>query len=102
MDNKAQEAGDIFATIASLVMLIVDGAEAIGLTAKIAEAFKVETLAGEVGEEEAMVLRARDKKGDPVVEIWAKGEDGARTMAKAEAETVKENLDKDGELLINT
>src|SRR5258707_138729 len=83
-----QRACDIFATIASLVMPVVDAAEAIGITAKIAEAFKVEGLAGEVGEAEAMVLRAKDKEGDPVVEIWAKGDDGfARTMTKADAET---------------
>jgi hypothetical protein len=101
MNNKAQKAGNIFATIAGLIMPLVDGAEAIGLTAKIAELFRVERIAGEIGEE-TMVLRAIDKEGEPVVEIWAKGDDGARAMTKAEAETVKENLDKNGELLIDT
>jgi hypothetical protein len=49
-------------------MPLVNAAKAIGLTAKIAEAFRVERITNEIGEESIM-LQAIDKEGEPVVEI---------------------------------
>ena len=102
MDNAAQRAGDIFATIVFLVIPVVDAAESLGITAKIASAFRVVSIASEAGEE-ALVLRASDESGKALVEIWAKGDDGsARAMTKAEAETLEADLASEGELLADT
>jgi hypothetical protein len=107
MDNAAQKAGDEFATIAGLVIPGLDVAdaaiEAIGISEKIAEGFELVSVASEGGEAEGMVLRASDKNGKPVTEIWAKGEDGnARPMTKAEAEQLKKDMGSQGELLTHT
>jgi hypothetical protein len=106
MDNEAQEAGNTFATIVGLVIPILDAAElaanALGISAKIANIFTFAGVGGEVGEAESVVLRASSMSGEPVVEIWAKGEDGyARAMTKAEAIQLKQDLGNQGELLTN-
>jgi hypothetical protein len=100
MDNAAQRAGNIFATIVGLIEPGIEVAEVIGMTAKIAGAFTVELVGGEIGGEAGAVLRASDESGTPLVEIWAKGPDGrARAMTVEEAETLKGDLADEGELL---
>jgi hypothetical protein len=107
MDNEAQEAGNTFAIIVGLVIPILDAAElaanALGISAKIANIFGFAGVGGEVGEAESVVLQASSKSGKPVVEIWAKGEDGyARAMTEAEARQLKKDLGNQGELLTNS
>jgi hypothetical protein len=107
MDNEAQKAGDTFATIVGLVIPILDVGElainALGISAKIAKIFRVARVGSEVAEAESMVLRASHKSGKPVVEIWAKGENGyPRPMTKVEAEQLKKDLGSQGELLTQT
>jgi hypothetical protein len=84
-------------------MPALDAVQALGITAKVAEAFNVESIADDAGAAEIMVLRVKHKNGNAAVEIWAQGENGyRRPMKRAEAETLKADLASGGGLLTNT
>lgn len=96
MDNEWQRAGDITATVISLLLPVADAAEALGITGKIASMFEVAEAADEGGH----FLQAGEKGTSAYVEIWAKGEDEVPIgMTRAEAETLKEELVERGELV---